>query len=354
MATVQWRPEVNALTTPQSYRPRYIPRNIVGYEELAAEIVQGHPTYNEDLVGTVMESLVERIKEHLINGDQVTLTNAFTFRLSLSARMNAPDETLPPVEDILRVRVAASRPFVRDVQQEARLERLPASEKLPLITAAEDTVLGLKDVLNPAGALRLTGNHLFFDHEHEGGECMLEGTRSGNTAQSRFVRISNTEITFLPDIPDQPDPWNNEYRLSVSTRYTERGTLRTGMYRRLLRIPLNVVPGMDTGILTGRANSPYVTVTDGTLAADEMVRIQVVLDLHEGDVLFSLLGMDEEGPEGEAVRVTADGPYTLPGFAGSGLSSLNLTVNNFTRLVEMIRNSYSGRLVDVLDLTQGS
>ncbi len=108
MATVQWRPEVNALTTPQSYRPRYIPRNVVGYEELAAKIVQGHPTYNEDLGGTIMESLVEQIKEHLINGDQVTLTNAFTFRLSLSAKMDAPDDTLPPVEDILRVRVVPS------------------------------------------------------------------------------------------------------------------------------------------------------------------------------------------------------------------------------------------------------
>ncbi len=108
MATVQWCPEINALTTPQSYRPRYIPRNVVGYEELAAEIVQGHPTYNEDLVGTVMESLVEQIKEHLINGDQVTLTNAFTFRLSLNAIMDAPNDTLPPVEDILRVRVVPS------------------------------------------------------------------------------------------------------------------------------------------------------------------------------------------------------------------------------------------------------
>ncbi len=203
-------------------------------------------------------------------------------------------------------------------------------------------MLGLKDVLNPVGALRMTGNDLFFDHEHEGGECVLEGTRNGNTVQSRFVRISNSEITFLPDIPDQPDPWNNEY------------TLRTGIYRRRLRTPLNAELGIDTGILTYRANSPYVTVTGCTLAADETVRIQVVLDLHEGDVLFSLLGMNEEGPAGEAVRVTADGPYTLPGFTNSGLSSLNLTVINFSRLVEMIRNSYSGRLVDVLAMTQGS
>ncbi len=107
-------------------------------------------------------------------------------------------------------------------------------------------------------------------------------------------------------------------------------------------------------ILTDRAASPYVTVTNGTLAADETVRIQVILDLHEGELFFNLLDMNQDGQEGEPVRVTADGPYTLPGFAGSGLSSLDLTVNNYSRLIEMIRNEYSGRLVDVLKVEMGS
>lgn len=47
-------------------------------------------------------------------------------------------------------------------------------------------------------------------------------------------------------------------------------------------------------------------------------------------------------------------PYALPGFSGSALTSLNLTVNNFADLVKMIRSHYSGRLVDVLDMKKGS
>ena len=43
MATVQWRPEVNALTTPQSYRAIHVPRNVIGSDELAASIVKKHP-----------------------------------------------------------------------------------------------------------------------------------------------------------------------------------------------------------------------------------------------------------------------------------------------------------------------
>ncbi len=41
-------------------------------------------------------------------------------------------------------------------------------------------------------------------------------------------------------------------------------------------------------------------------------------------------------------------------FAGSGLSSLDLSVNNYSRLVEMIRSTYSGRLVDVLKVEVGT
>ena len=35
--TVQWKPEVNALTTPRSWRPRHVPHTVLGDRELAAE-----------------------------------------------------------------------------------------------------------------------------------------------------------------------------------------------------------------------------------------------------------------------------------------------------------------------------
>ncbi len=71
MATIQWRPEVNALTVPQSYRVRYLPRNVVGYDEVAEEVAKEHPNYNEELIRTVLEAGNRKIQEYLINGDQV-------------------------------------------------------------------------------------------------------------------------------------------------------------------------------------------------------------------------------------------------------------------------------------------
>ena len=122
MATIQWRPAVNGLTVPQSYRPRFLPRNVVGYKELAEEIAQAHPNYNEELVRTVMTAMNEKIQEHLINGDQVTLENAFVYRTAFRARMDKPDDPLPDNKDLLRVRVFPSRNLVAQVRRKSQDE----------------------------------------------------------------------------------------------------------------------------------------------------------------------------------------------------------------------------------------
>ena len=354
MATVQWRPEVNALTTPQSWRPLHLPRSTSGNNDLAARIAQKHSALDQEMIKTTLTALIEEIKLDLINGNQSALEDAFTFRVSLNARLDAPDDPLPPTEEILHVRVAISRAFLEEVQRLAQLERLPMSKKLPLITSAEDGLLKLNDVLNPNGLLHLSGSDLLFDPADAGCGCMLEGTRSGKQLQTRCTMIFNSEISFLPDIPAQDNPWNNEYILSVATQYTEHGTLRTGIYERRLRTPLTVELGTGTGILTDKSNSPHVTVTGGDLSAEETLRIQVILDLHEGSLAFNLLDMQEGGKEGAAVTITGNGPVTLAGFSGSSLTSLDLEVNRFANLVNMIRENYSGRLVDVLELKQGT
>ncbi len=355
MATIQWRPEVNALTTPQSYRARVLPRNVVGNDELAAEIAAELGVISPDLARLVITTEKKLIARHLSNGDQVTQEDALTYSLSLTAKLDSPDDPLPNTDDMLKVRIYASKPFIAEVRQPAKFEKLPLAEKSPVIASAEDNRLKLNDVLFAQGVLKLTGSNLFFDETEESGECVIEGTQSGKAVQNQYAMISNSAILLVPTIPAQAHPWNNEYTVSVSTHYTEHGTPRTGTYRRRLRAPLTLTgfghPNPpDVGILTGNADSAYVTVTGGAASADEMLRIQAVLELPEGHLLFNLLDMTENGKAGPVVTVTTNGSFTLSGFAGSAVTSLNLTVNNYAGLVQMIRNAYSSRLVDVLDV----
>jgi hypothetical protein len=358
MPTIQWRPQINALTKPLSYRIQYVPRNTAGYNEMAADISSFHPVYSADLVLALAPLIMEWIQERLCNGDQVTLKDAFNFRTSFTGKLNHPNDLLPENKDFLHVRVTPSRPFVEKIRRKAKLERLPMNEKLPLITSCQDTVLKLPDVLNPAGLLLVRGTNLFFDNDEPKAGCMLRGSQSGETRQHSYGPISNTEVLLIPDIPAQENPWNNEYLLSLTTHYTTHGTQRSGVYRHRLRTPLKVL-GMgqgsppETGILSGSETTPLVVITNGAVSADTKVRIQALLDRRADRVLVRLLDMKKEGATGPEVSIQENGEYTLPGFSDSAVSSLVIRVQDYAALKTLIRENYSGNLVDILDITIG-
>jgi hypothetical protein len=356
MATIQWRPEINALTVPQSYWIRFMPRNTAGRKDIAADIARTHPNFNEADILTILQAHDEAVQTRLVNGEQVTMEGSFSYFLSFTGRLDNADDPLPPLDDCLHVSVRVSQAFLDTLRRDGQAERLPEEKKLPLISSAQDSLLKLKDVLNPDGALLLTGDNLAFDPAaQDAGQCVIAGTQSGSTVQSRLLKVEQSEILLMPEIPAQAHPWNNEYTVSISTRYSERGTLRTGAYRRMLRSPLTLTKmghpnPPEVGILSGKETSPSVSVTGGSVSADETLRIQAVFDSRADALLFSLLDMQENGKTGAAVNVTADGAVTLPGFAGSAVSSLNIRVNNYAALREMIRSGYGGRAADILNV----
>ena len=354
MATIQWRPEINALTVPQSYWIRFMPRNTAGRKDIAADIARTHPNFNEADILTILQAHDEAVQTRLVNGEQVTMEGSFSYFLSFTGRLDSADDPLPPLDDCLHVSVRVSQAFLDTLRRDGQAERLPEEKKLPLISSAQDSLLKLKDVLNPDGALLLTGDNLAFDQTApDAGRCVIAGTQSGSTVQSRLLRVEQSEILLMPEIPAQAHPWNNEYTVSISTRYSEHGTLRTGSYGRMLRSPLTLTKmghpnPPEVGILTGKAAAAYVSVTGGSVSANETLRIQVLLDQRADALLFSLLDMQEGGRAGAAVTVTANGSVTLPGFAGSAVSSLTVRVNNYAGLKEMLRNDYGSRMADVL------
>uniref|UniRef100_UPI0040563070 hypothetical protein n=1 Tax=Candidatus Electronema sp. TaxID=2698783 RepID=UPI0040563070 len=347
--------EANALTVPQSYKLRFIPNNHLGTDEVAAGMTAINPALTPDLAKSAISALMQTLQQGLINGDHITLDDSFSFSLSFTGRLDAPDDPLPPIADCLHVQVHPTANFVKKIHQQGRLERVDMTEKLPLITQAENATLRLNDVLASTDILQLTGENLDFDPQLGTGECVISGTRSGRAVQTQFGTITSSGISLIPTIPAQEEPWNNEYNLSLSVRYTEHGTLRTGTYRRKLRTPLTLSSfgqpnPPEVGILTDKAAAPHVKVTGGAVSADTRLRIQVVQDLPGNRLLFSLLDMREDGAAGTTVSVTQNGAYVLNGFSNSPVSSLNITINDYAGLWSMIRSGYSGRLVEVLDV----
>lgn len=352
---IQWRPEVNTLTKPQSYWMRFVPRNTAHEEDIAGDIALRHPNFSKEDLVIILLAEDEAIMARLLNGEQVTKRGSFSYYLSFIGRLINPDDPLPLLSLCLRVSVRASQTFLERLRNAAQTVRLALVEKLPVITSAEDPVLGLKNILRSDGMLRITGSNLLFDRNGSIDQCLIEGTNNGSEVQTRIGTISNTEIILMPDVPSQTQPWHNEYRLSITTTYTEHGTPRTGIYKRMLRTMLAVTIGSNSGILSTSGTVPLVTVTGGELAAEgARVRIQVVLDPQDGDLRFNLLDMHEGGKAGEEVRVAANGTYTLLGWTGCDLTSLEVTVAKYTKLLDMVRSPYGGQLVDILDVGMGS
>ena len=352
--SIPYKIEENLLTTPTSHSVRFVPRASAGREEIAADIALRHPNFSKKDILTLLDTEDEVIALRLLNGEQVTKERCCTWFPSFAARLENPDDPLPPLDQCLNLNVRVSAPFIEEFRQNAEVERLPSTEKVPVITAAEDMLLDLRDVLNPDGMLHITGSNLAIDRQDSATHCLIEGTRNGSAIQSRVGSASNSEIILMPDVPDQVDPWNNEYRLSVTTRYTEHGSLRTGIYGRMLRTPLAVNGfGEFTGILTGSADAPYVTITGGSVSADTRLRIQVIREAVSNRLKFSLLDINKGGAAGNEVSMmdSADVNLTLPGFAGSPVTSLTITVQNYAALLDLVRNEYSGRLIDILDIT---
>lgn len=355
MHTIQWRVERNFLTVPPSWKIRFVPRDSAGTDDLAVAMNEENPNYSVEDAKTALALLEQVVQKRLLSGDQVTIDGMVSFGFSFTGRLESPDDPLPPVDETLHVSVRVLQPFLREIRQQAHFEKLPMTEKGPVIDSVEDTRLHLDDVLYSKGVLHITGTNLFFDPEAEGCECLIEGTRNGEAVQDQFGPISDSSIILVPDIPAQDAPFNNEYTLTVSTRPTGHGSPRVGTYRRRLRSPLTLTnfshPNPpEVGILTGNSTSPLVSVTGGTVSADEMLRIQAVFDIRNSVLLLNLLGMTEDGPAGETVTVQADGEYTLPGFAESAVSTLTVNVADYAALLDLVRDQYYGRLVDVLDV----
>lgn len=352
---IQIRLEINTLTTPPSYRIRFVPIRSAGREDIAADIALRHPNFSKADILTILNTKDEVILLRILNGEQVTEEGYCSWFPSFTGKLDSPDDPTPPLDKCLHLNARVSSAFVERVRQLAQTTRLPMDKKLPLINSAFDTILKLNDVLNAQGVLQVIGEDLFFDEEAGTGECVIEGTNNGRAVQTRFVSIANNAIQIMPDIPSQTQPWHNEYRLTVSTHYTEHGTLRTGIYARMLRTPLGVRIGDNPGILSTSGTVPLVTVTGGALSAEgARVRIQAVYNVQDSELRFSLLDMKEGGKVGDDVRVTANGVYTLPGYTGGDVTNMEVTVADYAALLALVRNSYGGRLVDILDVSVGS
>ncbi|XCN72907.1 MAG: hypothetical protein Q3M24_21935 [Candidatus Electrothrix aestuarii] len=111
MAKIQWRPEVNVLTVPQSYKIRFVPRDSDGTDDLAVAMNEENSNYSVEDIKTMLALQERVVQKKLLSGDQVTIDGMLTIGFSFTGRLDSPDDPLPPVDECLHVNCGCSSPF---------------------------------------------------------------------------------------------------------------------------------------------------------------------------------------------------------------------------------------------------
>lgn len=350
MATIQWRLESNPLTNPTSYKVRIMPRVAMDYEAIAQAIAARNPNFSAVAVETILRELREEVRIQLNNGNSVTLKDFCSFKTTANVRLETPSSPMPPPGTSLMTTISASITLRDDVRTGATYEKLPATEKAPVITSITNTNYELPDVIAYMSVMDVVGSNLQIGPDIADSKVTITGSRNGEHNPVMFAERKPSRILFTANQSSQTDVWNNEWQVSVTTRYTENGSLRTGTYNRYLRAPLNIShAALPKGCLSSGETAALANVTDNT--GNEMIRICADVNAQDDILRFWLTGMEVDSPVGDAVIINANQAYTLSGFAGSAVTSLEITTVNWEAIKTLVKTKYTNRMYDILNIT---
>ena len=231
---IQYKVIPNYLTNPPSYIARPVAQDTLDYDALAEQINLHNPTIPADTARAVLEAFREEVIRQLARGNTINLAGFMSFVVSLPVRLDQPADDLPPAS--ADVKAKPSVVLKEEVVQQAEYERLPYSEKAPDISAAYDTNTGLANWIRPDYGFRLDGSNIGFDAADPAQGVFLSDADGHIIRQSRISLNEPSKIIITPEFGGEPAVSPNvEKTVTVRSRYTEHGQLRTGEYAKHLR-----------------------------------------------------------------------------------------------------------------------
>ncbi|WP_446008834.1 HU family DNA-binding protein [Candidatus Electrothrix sp.] len=231
---IQYKIIQNYLTNPPSSTARPIARKTLDYDALAKQIHLHNPTIPVDTAKAVLEAFREEVIRQLADGNTINLSGFVSFVTTLPVRLDLPTDDLPP--DCVDVKARPSVVLKQDVAQKAEYERLPYSEKSPDIGGAYDTNTKLQNWIRADYGFRLDGSNIGFD-EADPTQGVFLTDADGHIVQQDNISLNNpSKIIITPDFGgESATPPNVEKTITVRSRYSKNGQLRTGEYANHLR-----------------------------------------------------------------------------------------------------------------------
>lgn len=315
MSAIGYQVIANVLTNPPSYTARVVPNSILGYDEVAAQINLHNPTIPVGTAKTVLEAFREEVKLQLANGNTVNLSNFVSFVTTMPVKLVNATDPLP--SNPINISAKPATPFKDEIRAAATYTRLATEIKAPSIASAFDTVSAINGFVRNGYGLRISGTNLRFDQADVNEGVFLLSSAGNDVRQDNISLNDPSNLIVIPGLDSAAGPAGTasvEHSLSVKSRYTDNGQIRTGTYGKKLRSP-NVISDAtsDQVFVCGAQTSGPAKIKTYTGA---QVTCRLVAQIkNTGELTLSVGTM--AGVFGQQMTVTAAGDFVLAGLAAN-------------------------------------
>jgi len=333
----------NMLTSPPSYGCRPSPKTVLDLEAISAAINLSNPTIPIATAKDVLELLREVVKLNLLAGNSVNLENFISFVLSMPIRLAKPTDLLPT--NRVNIHGIPSVTFKEEVKQLATYLRLGYVTKQPQIISSYDTNTDYQYFVRNGFGCAIDGANLSFDPNQSDEGIFLTSEEGNEIKQDNILLINPSKLMFVPSLDSavQPAGQNSvEQTLTVRTRYTENGTLRSTTFGRKLRTTngINVLGGFDSIFVTGGNSGGPAQIIDYVPGATNRIVAKIRPD---GVLVFAIAPY--VGDFGQEYEVLANGAYPVEG----GDDPMIINVTDYAELYSTVVD-YGNYIQEIVEL----
>lgn len=334
----------NALTIPPSYTARPNPKTILDYDLLARAINESNPTIPIQTAKSVLEAFRAEVILQLAEGNTINLAGFVSFVVSMPIRLEQPTDLLPT--DPIDVKAKPSIVLKTEVKQIANYSRLAFVEKQPTIILSYDANTTIANWIRDGFGQRIDGSNIGFDQSDEEQGVFLLSSAGNDIKQTNISLNDPSKIIINPaiDAVDGPAGTNSvEQILSIKSKYTANGQIRTGTYAKPLRTTNVVTDGAIQIFVTGQNALGPLNIS-GFTGAQVIAKFTALIE-PSGLMRLGVGNIEEDAVE--MLHIEGNGIYVLQSPFDQDVT---VTITNFNELISTI-TSYGRFMIEICDLS---
>ena len=345
---IKWKPRDNKLTNPPSYAAFPVDTIPLEIDDIARNINILHPTITESDVKIVLNAFRREVLHQISTGNSITLENFLSIYPSISQRLYTPNDRINKIS--LSVKSKVSAEVVNEIRQVVTFEKIPyMPKKQPSILSAALSAPVLEGSILTDVGFTISGSNLQFN-ALVGDEGVFLLSSAGNIIKQENVSLNtNAKVIITPTIDSNLGPAGYasvENVLSISTRYTPDGELRTGYYSGYVRQKNfigDAFPNFLVFVIGEDISSPVnVKHYDGPT-----IDINCIITKTPGGEIYAAIG--NVGSQGDEVQINGNGDVVL---SGDG-HVLTLQVLQFDWLIDTLssRGNYIREIINISSIS---